>query len=183
MLAGNTAHEAGLLTGLSLGLARGFSKRGGIMGALAAQLVSYVNGLRYDNGTLGLIQNQILPVIDSAVGCASEGAISARRAQNIPAWKYLWMGTFPNQAIYPDIGAYHSIDCPIVFGTVERNTKQGKNTPEEDQFVKNVMTAWATFAKDPDKGLEKLGWPLHNSTGMFSFPFSSSSFSSTAAPL
>jgi carboxylesterase type B len=135
------------------------------MGAIAAQLVSYVDSLRYSNGTWGSIQSQFLPIIDSSIGCGSASAVAARRAQNIPAWRYLWKGTWPNQAIYPDIGAYHSIDCPIVFGTVERNTKQGKNTPEEDKFVKNVMTAWATFAKDPEHGLEKLGWPLYSNTG------------------
>jgi carboxylesterase type B len=162
MLAGNTAHEAGLLTGLGLGMARGLEKKGGIMGAIAAGLMSYVNHMRYSNATI-----QMLPAIDASLGCATAGAVSARRAQNIPAWRYLWMGTWPNQAIYPDIGAYHSIDCPIVFGSLERTTRLGKNTVEQEKFVKNVMTGWATFAKDPDHGLEKLGWPLYGGTGEF----------------
>jgi carboxylesterase type B len=89
ILAGNTDHEAGLLTGLALATGRGFAKKGGFMGAMAANLVSYVDSLRYSNGTWGAIQSQILPIIDSAIGCASAGAVAARRAQNIPAWRYL----------------------------------------------------------------------------------------------
>ncbi|KAF2670795.1 alpha/beta-hydrolase [Microthyrium microscopicum] len=164
-IAGNTDHEAGLLTGLGLGTLRGVKKNGGIPGAYAEELIKYVNSYRYSNGTFGSILSSLMPLIDSSIGCASSSAVSARRAQGIPAWRYLWMGTWPNQAIYPDIGAYHSIDCPIVFGTVERNDKQGKNTPEEEKFVKNVMTAWATFAKDSEKGLVGLGWPLYDNKG------------------
>jgi cholinesterase len=107
----------------------------------------------------------LMPVIDSTIGCGSSGAVQARRNQGIPAWRYLWMGTWPNQAIYPDIGAYHSIDCPIVFGSIERNKRVSRNTPEQEKFIKNVMTAWATFAKDPEHGLEKIGWPLYNDKG------------------
>jgi cholinesterase len=111
----------------------------------------------------------MLPIIDSMVGCSSGGAVSARRKQGIPSWRYLYMAEFPNQAIYPNIGAYHSIDCPTVFGSIERNTRVGKNTPEQDQFIKNVMMAWASFAKDPEKGLLKLGWPIYDSSGKFGY--------------
>jgi hypothetical protein len=61
-------------------------------------------------------------------------------------------------------GAYHSSDVPIVFGTTELKPGASKNTPEQDKYIKNVMTAWATFAKDPEKGLVKLGWPIADAT-------------------
>ncbi|KAF1990719.1 alpha/beta-hydrolase [Aulographum hederae CBS 113979] len=41
------------------------------------------------------------------------------------------------------------------------------DTPEEAKLAKNMMGAWAAFAKDPENGLkgERFGWPTYNPTG------------------
>jgi hypothetical protein len=83
------------LAGLSLGILRGVASKntgGRIMGAVAAQLLSYIDSWRYDNGVYGQIQANLLPIIDSAIGCSSGGAVKARRSQNIPSWRYIWEG-------------------------------------------------------------------------------------------
>jgi hypothetical protein len=63
----------------------------------------------------------------------------------------------------------------MVFGSVEYQQQYyGKmsnqkisfpNTEEQKKLTKTMMTAWASFAKDPEKGLEKMGWPMYNSQG------------------
>ena len=100
------------------------------------------------------------------MGCGPMSGAAARRKAGVPAWRYRWFGEWPNLEIYPGVASYHSMDCPIVFGATERASTT-PDTPEEAQFVKNVMTAWATFTKDPDHGLEKLGWPLYDPKGKF----------------
>jgi cholinesterase len=36
------------------------------------------------------------------------------------------------------------------------------DTPDAAKLTKDVMTAWATFAKEPKDGLTKLGWPVYD---------------------
>jgi carboxylesterase type B len=37
-----------------------------------------------------------------------------------------------------------------------------KDTPEEAKLSLNIRHAWAEFAKDPENGLKKLGWPVYD---------------------
>jgi carboxylesterase type B len=58
-------------------------------------------------------------------------------------------------------GSYHSSEVPLIFGTSEKAFK-GKETEEQKKLGRQMRTAWTSFAKDPDNGLEKLGWPLYS---------------------
>jgi carboxylesterase type B len=59
----------------------------------------------------------------------------------------------------------------MVFGTTEYQQQHwGKfsnqkisfpDTEEQKKLTKTMMTAWASFAKDPEGGLEKMGWPVY----------------------
>ena len=70
----------------------------------------------------------------------------------IPAWRYLFNATFPNTqpaaALGVNLGAYHSSEIPIVFGTFP----QAGATFQEVELSKFVRGAWAKFAKDPEGG-------------------------------
>jgi carboxylesterase type B len=58
-------------------------------------------------------------------------------------------------------GAFHVSDVPIVLATAERKVGK-KNSEEQNLLIHNVQTAWAAFARDPEKGLTELGWPKYD---------------------
>jgi cholinesterase len=74
------------------------------------------------------------------------------------------MGVWPNVALGPKTGAFHNAEIPMVFGTSETKVGTTKDTPEEAKLSKLMMHAWASFAKDPENGLSKLGWPIYDPT-------------------
>jgi hypothetical protein len=51
----------------------------------------------------------------------------------------------------------------LIFGTTELKNK-GLDTPNEKKLAKTMRDAWTGFAKDPVHGLEKLGWPVYDTS-------------------
>jgi carboxylesterase type B len=98
-------------------------------------------------------------------GCPSGAAAKARRDAGVPAWRYLYAATWPNQQLgscCPNVkGAWHGSEIALIFGTTELK-KKGADLPAEKELGKKMRDAWAGFAKDPDHGLEKLGWPVYD---------------------
>jgi cholinesterase len=146
MLVGNNAHEINLFT-LILGIPTTKS-----MGSIAG----------------------------GAFGCPSADAAKARSAKNVKSWRYLYSGEWPNQMIAPEAGAWHGSEIGMVFGSTEyqqqfysKMTKQSisfPDTEEQKKLAKTMMTAWTSFAKDPEHGLEKLGWPVYDPASRFHQP-------------
>lgn len=77
----------------------------------------------------------------SLVATYSEGV-------DIPTWRYYFTAVFPNNQPFPDLGAFHSAEVPIAFGTY--NTSGA--TVEQIELSKSMQTAWANFAKNPWQG-------------------------------
>jgi cholinesterase len=104
--------------------------------------------------------------MDANSGCGASTAALARINNKVPAWVYRFDGVYENQKISPQpiAGAYHSSDVPMTFGTTELRPGVPKDTPEQAKLSKNWRHAWAEFAKDPDNGLKKLGWPVYDPT-------------------
>lgn len=104
--------------------------------------------------------------------CPAANAARARADAGVPVWRYLYAGEWPNQqlgACCPGIkGAWHGAEIALVFGSTELKGK-GNDTDAEKALARKMRDAWAGFAKDPEKGLTKLGWPLYNPKGLFSF--------------
>ncbi|KAL3439919.1 Alpha/Beta hydrolase protein [Aspergillus insuetus] len=84
------------------------------------------------------------------------GIAATRRDHNIPSWRYLYHGNWTNLSPVPWLGAYHSSELPLVFGTY--NLAQPIS---RDQLLasKYIQGAWAAFAHDPHDGLSAYGWP------------------------
>ncbi|AEO59337.1 hypothetical protein MYCTH_51856 [Thermothelomyces thermophilus ATCC 42464] len=89
----------------------------------------------------------------------------AARAGN-PTWRYRWHGVFPNTELSrtPPSGAYHDSEVALLFGNVDQSLVT--NTREEDAVGRYMRGAWAAFARDPVRGLEregkgKKGWPRY----------------------
>lgn len=73
-------------------------------------------------------------------------------ANDLPVWRYRWLGSFPNTRIIEsvDSGAWHGSELGVLFGT---NEAVVPNTPEENEIGALMRGLWATFAKDPVDGL------------------------------
>jgi carboxylesterase type B len=87
--------------------------------------------------------------------CPSGAAADARRLQGIPSWRYRYM---PNKAV-------HGAEIASVFGTMEGMGRNTLTTTNTRALSKAMMQAWAAFAKDPQNGLTKIGWPKYNPLG------------------
>jgi hypothetical protein len=149
--------EGALFPGMMLAGAKSYGKaKGGALGKSIDAILAWL-----EKAPKAPPKPGAAPGAFDRISCGPAVGATARSKAGVPAWRYRWFGEWPNLEIYPGIGAYHSMDCPIVFGATERTSKI-PDTPEEAKFVKNMMTAWATFAKDPEHGLEKLGWPKYD---------------------
>jgi carboxylesterase type B len=101
---------------------------------------------------------------DAVFSCPSGYAALVRIKAGVPAWRYRYHGVYENTRIstQPNIGAYHSSEIPIVFGATELRPGVDKDTLEEAKLSLNIRHAWAEFAKNPETGLVKLGWPVYD---------------------
>jgi cholinesterase len=98
-------------------------------------------------------------------GCGASAAARARLRHGVPAWVFRFDGVYDNQRITPQpglAGAYHSSDVPMTFGTTELRPGVAKDTPAQAALSKHWRHAWAEFARDPENGLKKLGWPVYD---------------------
>jgi carboxylesterase type B len=84
--------------------------------------------------------------------CPSGAAADARRLHGVPSWRYRYM---PNKAV-------HGAEIASVFGTAEGRGRNHLDATNAKTLSKVMMQAWAAFAKDPQNGLTKIGWPKYN---------------------
>ena len=97
--------------------------------------------------------------------CPAARTARDRIANGVPTWRYRYMGVFDNVAVVPGMGAYHSSEIPIALGTNPLRPNITGDTMEEAELEKVIGHAWAEFAKDPEFGLSKLGWPVYGENG------------------
>ncbi|SMQ51123.1 unnamed protein product [Zymoseptoria tritici ST99CH_3D7] len=90
--------------------------------------------------------------------CPGAAASAARVAYGVPVWRTRYFGEWPNLNPLSWLGAYHSSDIPMIFGTSDL---RGPDTEEERKVSEDFQTAWATFAKDPAGGLAEYGWSTY----------------------
>lgn len=164
MLIGNNDHEGNIIVGATIaGL-----KAATALGAKPETVTKLNNAFDWAyNGesSAAVALRWILKFIEDGVfNCPAAGAAEARVKAGVPIWRFRFMGVWKNTNL-GGLGAFHVSDVPLVLGTSERKQGAAKNEPEQDVLIKNVMTAWSTFAKDPDDGLTKLGWPKYNVKG------------------
>lgn len=79
-------------------------------------------------------------------------AISTSPTHNQPIWRYRYDASFPNTALFPNAGAYHSSEIPEVWGTY---SPYG-DTQTQIKLSAFMQGVWSGFAKNPGKGP---GWP------------------------
>jgi cholinesterase len=114
----------------------------------------------------------IISSANAVAECLSSDAAKARLDNNIKAWRYRYAGDWPNQKLSPSSGSYHSSELAMLFGTTEylsryygelfKQNFSFPDTEEQKKLAKTMMTAWTSFAKDPENGLSKFGWPVYD---------------------
>jgi carboxylesterase type B len=121
-------------------------------------------------GPFGSAVTDALGSVFSAAGvtltCASRDAARSRISAGVKAWRYRYFAEWSNQLLAPRVGAYHGTDVPMVFGSAQFYTNIS-DVPEEIALSKNIRHAWAEFARDPQNGLLKLGWPVYDEQSRF----------------
>jgi len=82
-----------------------------------------------------------------------------RYASNSTTFRYLYAGNFSNVSPKWWLGAYHSSDLPMVFGTYD--IARGNGTAFQKQVSEKMQDYWLAFAEDPVDGLPKLDWEAY----------------------
>ncbi|KAF4310409.1 Carboxylesterase type B [Botryosphaeria dothidea] len=113
--------------------------------------------------------------------CPSTYGAAARSRFGVPSWLFRYGGDWDNVRLYPNSSAYHGSDMHMVFG----NSAEVSGLPEEEaqvQLQQAVMHAWATFAKDPHKGLQELGWSRYENDALVELGFNKSAVPTFVSP-
>ncbi|KAJ1544716.1 hypothetical protein HK405_008435 [Cladochytrium tenue] len=95
--------------------------------------------------------------------CTSVKSAEYRLLAGLPTFRYLYSGNFTNIAPRPWMGAYHSAELPMIFGT--HPNFRGNSTALEYETSEAMQDAWLAFARDGADGLVAQGWPLFSSLG------------------
>jgi carboxylesterase type B len=69
----------------------------------------------------------------------------------------LYAGNFTDISPRPWLGAYHTADLPLVFGTY--GTEGSATEPFEKRVSERLQDLYLEFMRDPVNGLKKAGWP------------------------
>lgn len=84
--------------------------------------------------------------------CPSQALTTLATSHGLTSYRYIFSAQFPNTALFPDAGAYHSSELREIFGTYPVDGA----TPEQIKLAEVMQKVWADFVKDPYSGP---GWP------------------------
>ncbi|KAF9889911.1 hypothetical protein FE257_006783 [Aspergillus nanangensis] len=100
----------------------------------------------------------------AAFTCPTGATARSRAAHGVPTWQLRYFGDWDTLRLYPTSGAYHGVDLPMVFGTASKVSGLPSERKEE-RFAKYMAAAWVAFARDPEEGLARFGWPKFTPDG------------------
>ncbi|OAA52748.1 carboxylesterase family protein [Beauveria brongniartii RCEF 3172] len=87
-----------------------------------------------------------------------------RHLNNVPTWRYRYMGVFPEVTPYSWLGSYHQADVALLMGTystINNTTLHPKSTTAAAS--RHLQRLFGTFVRDPANGLRKeYGWPVYD---------------------
>ncbi|KAM5350441.1 hypothetical protein ACJ41O_006946 [Fusarium nematophilum] len=88
--------------------------------------------------------------------CTTLREIRLRSEAGATTYQYLYAGNFTNISPLPWLGAYHSAELPLVFGSYG---SEGPSTGFERRVSERMQDLYLGFAADPEEGLKKAEWP------------------------
>ncbi|CZS96718.1 related to triacylglycerol lipase V precursor [Rhynchosporium agropyri] len=112
--------------------------------------------------------------------CPATKSTYERLAANRTTYRHFYAGNFTNVSQNPWIGAYHSSELPLIFGT---DCLNGESTTFEKEVSDVMQDAYLAFARDPVKGLEEVGWPVYESKGGLVREFAEGGIAAKMVPL
>ncbi|SPO01841.1 related to triacylglycerol lipase V precursor [Cephalotrichum gorgonifer] len=88
--------------------------------------------------------------------CTTLREARIRAEAGAATYQYLYAGNFTNISPRPWLGAYHTAELPLIFGT---HGIEGPSTNFEKRVSERMQDLYLRFISDPVRGLEKAGWP------------------------
>lgn len=138
-------------------------------GRKSAALPMLIGNTDFEGGLFQLFSQEQVPAgfwkndSQALFGCPAAYRAAESVRQGNPTWRYRYFGEFSNMELstHPPSGAYHESEVRQLFNTVDQSEMY--STTEERILAKYMRGAWATFAKDPKKGLLTYedGWPMY----------------------
>ncbi|CEI62143.1 hypothetical protein FVEN_g10352 [Fusarium venenatum] len=109
--------------------------------------------------TATVLPDQLKPLAEGFrlnLQCTTLKETRLRAEAGATTYQYIYAGNFTNISPLPWLGAYHTAELPLVFGTYET---EGPSTKFERMVSKRMQDVYLKFASDPTRGLENDGWP------------------------
>lgn len=88
--------------------------------------------------------------------CTTLREVRLRAEAGATTYQYLYAGNFTNISPRPWLGAYHTAELPMVFGTYGT---EGPSTSFEKSVSERMQDMYLEFISNPKDGLKKVGWP------------------------
>lgn len=88
--------------------------------------------------------------------CTSVATTVQRQAHGLTTYRYRYDGNFTNLSPPTFPGAYHTSELPLIFGTADQY--HGASSAYENTVSETMQDLWLAFAKDPQAGLQDVGW-------------------------
>lgn len=88
--------------------------------------------------------------------CTTLREVRLRAEAGSVTYQYLYAGNFTNISPFPWLGAYHTAELPLIFGTYG---SEGPSTKFEHKMSERMQDLYLKFASDSVHGLEEAGWP------------------------
>ncbi|KAK4198270.1 Alpha/Beta hydrolase protein [Triangularia verruculosa] len=92
--------------------------------------------------------------------CPAVQVSDLRIVAGVPVYRYYYTGNFSSVSPEAFMGAYHSAELPLLFGT--NSMFRGLSTPEEEACSEAMQDSWVAFATGGQAGLEATGWPRYD---------------------
>ncbi|KAK5168218.1 uncharacterized protein LTR77_006787 [Saxophila tyrrhenica] len=95
------------------------------------------------------------------IECSVATGVSDRMLSNSTTYRYEYFGNFSNVSPVSWMGAYHSSELPLVFGT--HPLYRGNSTAFEWSVSETMQGLWLSFAADPSKppSVPSFSWPAY----------------------
>ncbi|KAF7360765.1 Alpha/beta-hydrolase [Mycena venus] len=88
--------------------------------------------------------------------CPAAETAQLRQVHGLTTYRYRYDGNFTDISPPAFTGAYHASELPLVFGTAGKF--HGPTTSYEDAVGATLQDLWLDFARDPQNGLQRVGW-------------------------
>ncbi|KAL1587289.1 hypothetical protein WHR41_04432 [Cladosporium halotolerans] len=95
--------------------------------------------------------------------CPATESARLRQQTGLDTYRYLYAGNWTNLSPAPWLGAFHSAELPMLFGT--HPNFRGESTELEYETSHAMQDAWVAFAREGVRGLQSEGWKEYEAVG------------------